>query len=132
MYDLDAVALACEIYGLACARSGERTLRVEVPGFGSLVVANELDGADDNYLGFDGMPSHVHSLVYLELGDARYLELQPEELIEGLGTGVVLMVSTYHRGELTDLWFMHREEPRDFKYIEEHEEVRIARVSIPQ
>jgi hypothetical protein len=64
-------------------------------------------------------------------GDATYLEYEPQDLIEAIASGEVLVVSQYVRAELKDRWLTHRDEKLDVRYIESGEELRVCRIAEP-
>jgi len=64
-------------------------------------------------------------------GDATSLEYDPEELIDALASGEVLVISQYVQGELRDRWLTHRDEKLDLRYIQSEEELRVCRIAEP-
>lgn len=129
-YDLDSIEKTCERVGLRCRRPERGELHAEILPDAWLVFANTDNGAD-TYLGFEGCPWHSHDELMLMNGPATCIEYAPEELVEAIATGEILVVSQYRQGELRDRWLVHREEALDVRDIENGEELRIWRFSLP-
>jgi hypothetical protein len=92
-----------------------------------LTFCNLVDEGD-TLVGFDGTPWHSHGLVQFTTGSATYIECDEFDILVGLGSGELIVVSQYLKGELVDRWIAHRDEPFDLKYIEAGEELRIYRL----
>ncbi len=129
-YDLDSIEKTCQRVGLRCRRSEPGELHAEIMPDAWLVFANTEDGTD-TYLGFEGCPWHSHDELMLMNGPSSCIEYAPEEVVEAIATGEILVVSQYCQGELRDRWLVHREEAFDVRYIESGEEIRIWRFLLP-
>ena len=84
---------------------------------------------NDTLVGFDGTPWHSHGNVHFMTGSNTYIECDELEIIIGLVSGELLIVSRYLKSSLTDRWIMHKDEPLDIKYIEAGEELKICRLA---
>ena len=84
---------------------------------------------NDTLVGFDGTPWHSHGNVQFMTGSNTYIECDELEIIIGLVSGELLIVSRYLKSSLTDRWIMHKDEPLDIKYIEAGEELKICRLA---
>ena len=84
---------------------------------------------NDTLVGFDGTPWHSHGNVQFMTGSNTYIECDELEIIIGLVSGELLIVSRYLKSSLTDRWIMHKDEPLDLKYIEAGEELKICRLA---
>ena len=79
----------------------------------------------DTLVGFDGTPWHSHGIVQFMTGSNTYIECDELDIIIGLISGELLIVSQYLKSTLTDRWIMHKDEPFDLKHIEAGEELKI-------
>lgn len=128
-YDLQAVEMACREYGFPYVWLSDCEMEIEIcPPWTPLVVANT-DGGKDTYLGFKELPWHSHGNLLLIVSDTAHIEYFPEELIEAIASGDVLVVSQFLGDELNDRWLVHRDEKQDVRYLEPTEELRICRLS---
>lgn len=82
----------------------------------------------DSLVGFDGTPWHSHDLVQFSTGEASYIECDELEILIGLGSGELVVVSQFVDGVLRDRWIAHRDEPLDLQYIQPGEELRVLRL----
>ena len=62
-------------------------------------------------------------------GTNTYIECDELDIIIGLGSGELIIVSRFLQSKLTDRWIMHKNEPLDLKYIEPGEELNICRLA---
>ena len=129
-YDLHAIEHACLQHRIPFRWRDDCEVEVDLARFGTLVFANT-DGGSDTYLGFRELPWHSHGKLILMTGDATSLEYDPEELIDALASGEVLVISQYVQGELRDRWLTHRDEKLDLRYIQSEEELRVCRIAEP-
>jgi hypothetical protein len=82
----------------------------------------------DTLVGFDTTAWHSHGVVQFTTGFTTYVECDELDILVGLGSGALVVVSQYLKGELTDRWIAHKDEPLDLKYIEAGEELRVYRL----
>jgi hypothetical protein len=66
--------------------------------------------------------------VQLSAGDASYIECDELDILIGLGTGELVVISQFIDGELRDRWIGHRNGPLKLRYIQPGEEIRILRL----
>ena len=59
-------------------------------------------------------------------GSNSYIECDEFDIIIGLVSGELLIVSRYLKSKLNDRWIMHKKEPLDLKYIEAGEVLKIC------
>ncbi|PYS99349.1 MAG: hypothetical protein DMF63_12080 [Acidobacteria bacterium] len=126
-YDLETIETTCLELGLPCKRTSDCEIEVAIAPGSVLVIANT-DTGTDTYLGFRDVPAHSHGPLILMIGEATYVEYDPSEVLRGLVSGHVVILTQYMRGQLTDRWLAHRDEKIDIRYIEADEEIRIYRV----
>lgn len=62
-------------------------------------------------------------------GSNTYIECDELDIIIGLVSGELLIVSQYIKSSLTDRWIMHKYETLDLKCIEAGEELLIYRLA---
>jgi hypothetical protein len=135
-YRLDELAKLASELGLEWQRLDDNRLDVTVaPGavltFCNLVVENDRVVDDnDTLVGFDGTRWHAHGVVPFMTGRSTYTDCDELDILVGLGSGELVVVSQYLRGELNDRWLAHKDEPLDLQYIEAGEELRIHRLHI--
>jgi hypothetical protein len=128
MYRLDELAeLAAEL-GLETDRLDEHRLDVRLARDSVLAFCN-LEEECDTLVGFDGTPWHSHGVVQFMTGASTYVECDGIDILVGLGSGELVIVSRYLLGALKDRWLAHKDEPLDFRYIEAGEELRILRLA---
>jgi hypothetical protein len=126
-YDLDMLEEYCEELGFSSIRPSPDSLKVKILEGIDLEFHNLRD-TEDTLAGFNGTPSHWHGRAMLEIGDARYVELDELDLVKGLRSGDIVIVERYLKGALKDRWIAHKEEKLDVQYIEPGEEVRVHRL----
>jgi hypothetical protein len=88
-----------------------------------------LGDENDTLIGFDGTPWHSHGKVQFMTGSNTYTECDELDIIIGLVSGELLIVSQYLKSTLADRWIIHKNEPLDLKYIEAGEELKICRLA---
>lgn len=127
-YRLDELAQLCGELGLEAQRVDPNRLEVQL--FAGCVLAFcNLVKEDDTLVGFDGTPWHAHGAVLFNTGGATYTECDELDILVGLGSGELLIVSRFLNGELADRWVAHKDEPLDVKYVEPGEELRAYRLT---
>jgi hypothetical protein len=70
---------------------------------------------------------HVHDQFLFDDCRGNVIELNYLDLLTGLKEGKVLVAELWKSGVLTDRWLFHSEFNRDFKYMQEGEEIRVWR-----
>ena len=126
-YRLDELAKLASELGLRWRRVDENRLDVNVTPDAVLAFCNLVD-EDDTLVGFDGTSWHSHGIVHFMTGTSTHIECDELDILIGLGTGDLSVVSQYVRGELKDHWLAHKDEPLSVKYIQPGEELRIQRL----
>jgi hypothetical protein len=129
-YDLKAIEQVCLRHRFSLRRCSDCEVEVDFASQGALTFANT-DQGTDTYLGFRDCPWHSHGTLMLMTGDATFVEYAPEDLIEALVSGEVLVVSQYIGGQVRDRWLSHRDERLDLRYVETGEELRVCRIAEP-
>ena len=127
LYDLELVETTCLENGLSCNRICDSEIEVTIAPNMILVIANTENGAD-TFFGFRDVPSHSHGRLVLMTGESTYVEYDPSDVLLGVLSGLVIVVSQYRKGQLEDGWLAHRDEKMDLRYKEPDEEIRIYRV----
>jgi len=129
-YRLDEVAELATELGLAARRVDANRLDVHLREDMVLAFYNLVD-ENDTLVGFDSTPWHAHGIVQFMTGENTYIECDELDILVGLGSGDLLVVSRYRDGELADRWLAHKDEPLDVTYIEAGEEMRVMRLACP-
>ena len=121
------MAILVAVVGLmvmAFAGSALAVVRVGNAGPNRLVGTAE----NDTLIGFDGTPWHSHGIVQFLAGDSTYIECDELEILVGLDTGELVIVSEYTAGQLSNRWLAHVREPLEFDEIKPGEELRVYRL----
>lgn len=125
-YRLDKLSRICSENGVECRRIEEHRLDVALfPGC-FLSFCNLVE-EEDTLIGFQGLPWHFHGHLILLDEKSKYLELDEIDVLIGLLTGELLVVSQFWKQELKDRWILHRKQSLDCKYLEPGEEIRVFR-----
>lgn len=127
-YRLDELAKLASEQGLEWRRVDDNRLDVTVATDAVLAFCNLVD-EDDTLVGFDGTPWHSHGIVQFMTGASTYIECDELDILIGLASGDLIVVTQYLHGELKDRWIAHKDEPLDLQYIEAGEELRVVRLS---
>ena len=127
-YLLKKIAEICSENGLKTDMPDKNRIDVSIHNNCVLSFLNLVD-ENDTLVGFDGTPWHSHGKVQFMTGSNTYIECDELDIIIGLVSGELLIVSRYLNSALTDRWIMHRQEPLDLKYIEAGEELKIFRLA---
>ena len=127
-YCLDKIAELCSEYGFKTNIPDKNRIDVSVCKDCVLSFLN-LVNENDTLVGFDGTPWHSHDIVQFMTGSNTYIECDELEIIIGLISGELLIVSQYLNSALTDRWIMHKDEPLELKYIAAGEELKICRLA---
>jgi hypothetical protein len=128
-YRLDELAALASELGLESRRVDANRLDVILQG-AVLAFCNLPE--DDTLVGFDGTPWHAHGVVLFGTGNATQIECDELDILIGLGSGDLLVLSRFLDGELRDRWIAHRDEPLDLHYMEVGEEIRVFRLREPR
>lgn len=126
-YRLDELAKLASEQGLEWHRVDDDRLDVTVATDAVLAFCNLVD-ENDTLVGFDGTPWHSHGVVQFMTGPSTYIECDELDILIGLGSGDLVIVTQYLHGELKDRWIAHKDEPLDLQYIEAGEELRAFRL----
>lgn len=126
-YRLDELAQLASQQGLEWRRVDDNRLDVRVATDAVLAFCNLVE-QNDTLVGFDGTPWHSHGVVQFMTGDGTYIECDEFDILIGLGTGDLIIVTQYLGGELKDRWLAHKNEPLDLQCIEPTEELRAIRI----
>ena len=127
LYRLDELAkLAAELGFEARRVDGDR---LDVVIDDAVLAFCNLSKDADSLVGFDGTPWHSHDRVQFMTGQNSYLECDELEILIGLRSGELMIVSELVRGVLRDRWITHRDEPLELRYIEPGDELRVRRVA---
>jgi hypothetical protein len=127
-YRIDAIVSFCEEFELNSRRVEPNRVEVDFDEDGTLVFLN-LPEEDDTLIGFDGTPWHVHDKLTLMTGESTYVELDELQVLQGIKSGNILVVSRYVSNELVDRFLAHKDRKIDVKHIETKEEVRVKRLA---
>ena len=94
----------------------------------SLAFSN-LPEQDDTFVGFDGTPWHSHGVVQFSTGEATYVECDEFDILVGLTSGELVVVSQFLDEQLSDRWLAHKQEALDLRYMQQGEEIRVLCLS---
>lgn len=123
-YRLDELAEIAGEFEWPTRRVDEHRLDVLLPGDCRLAFCNLVDD-EDTLVGFDGTPWHAHGIVQFCIGGASYIDCDELDILIGLGSGELVVISEFLHGELRDRWIRHRLEPLDLEQMEVGEELRV-------
>ena len=127
-YRLNQIAELCSENGLKTDKPEKNPVDVKFSDDCLLSFLNLVD-EKDTVVGFDGTPWHSHGIVQFMTGPNTYIGCDELDIIIGLVSGELLIVSQYVESELTDRWIMHKDEPLDLKFIEPGEELKVFRLA---
>jgi hypothetical protein len=127
MYRLDSLARLASESGLVSERLGVDRLDVILFDECRLAFCN-LVAEEDTLVGFDGTPWHSHGVVSFLAGSPHYVECDELDILIGLCSGELVVVSQFVDGVLRDRWIEHKKEPLDLKYLRSGEELRVFRL----
>lgn len=127
-YRLDKIAELCSEYGLKTNMPDENRIDISICSDCVLSFLNLVD-EDDTLIGFDGTPWHTHGIVEFMTGSNTYIECNELDILIGLVSGELLIVSRYLKSALVNRWIIHKKEPFSLKYIEAGEELKICRLA---
>ena len=122
----DLTALAAEL-GLPTERVSPDRLDVIVADGCTLAFCN-LPDEDETLVGFDGTPWHSHGIVHFMTGDDTYVECDELDILIGLASGDLVVVSSVVDGKVTDRWIAHKLEDLDIRYLGAGEELHVFRL----
>jgi hypothetical protein len=127
-YHLNKIAELCFEHGLQTDKPDKNRIDVKISDDYVLSFLNLVDDKD-SLVGFDGTPWHSHGILQFMTGSNTYIECDELDIIIGLVSGELLIVTQYVKSELTDRWIMHKEDPLDLKFIEPGEELKVFRLA---
>jgi hypothetical protein len=122
-YRLDELSALASELGLETRRVDSTRLDVLIDG-ASLSFCNSPDDAE-GLVGFDDVPWHSHGIVQFLTGESTYIDCDELDILMGLGSGDLLVVTQFVDGVLRDRWIVHRKEPFELRHVEAGEELRI-------
>ena len=123
-YRLDELEKLSDELGLDSQRVNASRLDVVFNEECVLAFCNLL-GEEGSLVGFEGTPWHAHDLVQFSTGASHSIELDELEILIGLAIGELLIVTEYSRGQLRDRWISHKDDPLEFRDLDQGDEVRI-------
>lgn len=127
-YRLDDIEKLCTDNGFHTHRPDKNRVDLRIRDDCVLSFVNLVE-EEDTLVGFDGTPWHSHGVVQFMTGSNTYIECDELDIIIGLVSGELLIVSQYIKSSLTDRWIMHKYETLDLKCIEAGEELLIYRLA---
>ena len=127
-YSLNNITELCSEHGFNVKRPDENRVDIQIHDDCVLSFINLVD-EQDTLVGFDGTPWHTHGVVQFMTGPNTYIDCDELDLIIGLVSGELLIVSRYMESKLVDRWIIHKGEGLDLKYIEAGEELRVYRLA---
>ena len=124
-YRLQELAALASEMGLNTIEVDETRLDIVLWDTCRLAFCN-LEAEQDTLVGFDGTPWHAHGTVQFLTGERTHMEVDELELLIGIGTGELVVVSSYAGDVLKDRWLAHKNEPfDDVKWMKPGEELRV-------
>lgn len=127
-YRLDELAKLASEIGLESRRADDNRLDVMLPDAAVLAFYNLVD-EDDTLVGFENTPWHAHGIVLFMTGPNTCVECDELDILIGLASGDLVVVTRYRRGVLEDRWIAHKDEPLELNDMEPGEELRASRLS---
>jgi len=127
-YRLDEIVALCSEHGLKTCRVDQGRVDVVFRDDCALCFCNLVE-EDDTLVGFEGTPWHSHGITIFMTGDATYIECDELDIVIGLVSGVLLVVSQFVNGTLVDRWITHEDEKLEVKYMESGEELVVQRMT---
>lgn len=127
-YRLEELAAFAAEMGLETRRIDD--YRLDVVLSDAVLAFCNLSKDADSLVGFDGTPWHSHNIVQFSTGEDTYIECDELDILIGLESGELVVVSQFVEGVLRDRWIAHRDEPLDLKYIQPGEEMRVWRLPV--
>jgi len=127
-YRLDELEELARDLGIPTRRVDADRLDVIVAEGCSLTFSN-LPAQDDTLVGFDGTPWHSHGVVQFATVGGTYVECDELDILVGLGSGELVVVSQFLDEELSDRWLAHKQEALDLRYMQRGEELRVLCLS---
>jgi len=127
VYRLDELARIASESGLVSERVSAGRLDVILFDGCRLAFCN-LAAESDTLVGFDGTPWHSHGVVSFLAGSPHYVKCDELDILIGLCSGELVVVSQLVDGVLRDRWIEHKSEPLDLEYLGPGEELRVIRL----
>jgi len=125
-YRLGELTKLATEFGFECDRQDEVRVAVRLAPDAVLEFCNLEAG--DSLVGFEGTPWHSHGIVQFMTGVDTYVEYDELDIVLGLGSGELVVVSQYLKGQLQDRRLAHKHEPLDLRHLEPDEELRVLRL----
>ncbi len=127
-YDLNKIIGLCSEYGLKVNRPNENQVDITICN-GCVLTFMNLVKEQDTLVGFVGTPWHTHGEVEFMTSSNTSISCSEIDIIIGLVSGELLIVSRYLESKLDDRWIIHKGNVLGLKYIEPGEELRIFRMA---
>ncbi len=127
-YNLNKIVELCSEHGFKVNQPDENRVDIKIHDDYILSFMNLVE-EQDTLVGFDGTPWHTHGVVQFMTGANTFIDCDELDIIIGLVSGELLIVSRYMDLKLVDRWIIHKGEGLDLKYIESGEELRINRLA---
>ncbi len=131
-YRLDELARLAAELGFGCTRPDPSRVDVRLTPdtvicFLNLIGEEHVEG-DHTLVGFEGTPWHTHGTLEFLEGTAAAVACDELEVLVGLATGELVVVSRYRHGALDDRWLEHTREPLALEHMAPGEELRVMRL----
>ena len=127
-YRLNNIIVLCSEHGFYVNQPDENRVDIQIRDDCVLSFINLVD-EQDTIVGFDGTPWHDHGIVQFMTGPDTYIECDELDIIIGLVSGELLIVSRFMKSNLVDRWIIHKNEQLNLKYIEPGEELKVYRLA---
>lgn len=126
-YELDLIHELCQELGFhSWIRSSERLeIKLEKEIF---LVFQNAERDEDCLVCFDGTPWHTHNNFIFADSRGYNAEMNYLDVVTALKDGLVLLCESWHVGQLTDRWLIHRDYNDELRYIDKGEEIRVRRM----
>jgi hypothetical protein len=125
-YRLDELAALAAELGFEARRVDHERLDVVIDD--AVLAFCNLSKDADSLVGFDGTPWHSHDHVQFLTGSSSWVECDELEILTGLRSGELVVISQLVGGVIRDRWLAHRDEPLDLRHVEPGEELRVRRL----
>jgi hypothetical protein len=86
---------------------------------------------DDSLIGFQDTQWHTHDTLGLSTGNGTFIECDELDVLAGLSTGEILIITELRDGVIRDRWLEHKLEPLSLRYLGPGDELRVQRAPSP-
>lgn len=125
-YRLDELAALAADLGFESRRADADRLDVSISG--AVLAFCNLRQEQDTLIGFEGTPWHSHGTVLFQTGQDTYVECDELDILIGLASGDLVILTEYTNGALRDRWLAHHLESFNVKHMQPGDEIRILRL----